>query len=247
MNRVDFMKELEYLLQDIPDEEKTEALAYYRDYLEDAGDENEEQVIGEFGSPERVAAIIRSDLGGNLEKGGAFTETGYRDERFNNPNYQMVQRKDLPEESEQSFQDNKQNPKQQDFQDRTWFKRLMKVGLLLLVLGIASPILLGVGGGVLGILVGVFCLAVGGIICIGLLTVAACIGAVVIMVLGGGMLLSYPAGGVLVLGAGIFVLGLALFGAALSILIYGKFIPFCICGFVDLVSKLLHTVRRKRT
>lgn len=57
MRRAEFMKELEYLLQDIPDEEKEEALAYYRDYLEEAGDENEEQVIREFGSPERVAAI----------------------------------------------------------------------------------------------------------------------------------------------------------------------------------------------
>ena len=69
MRRAEFMKELEYLLQDIPDEEKEEALAYYRDYLEEAGDENEEQVIREFGSPERVAAIIRSDLDGNLENG----------------------------------------------------------------------------------------------------------------------------------------------------------------------------------
>ena len=47
MRRAEFMKELEYLLQDIPDEEKEEALAYYRDYLEEAGDENEEQVIRE--------------------------------------------------------------------------------------------------------------------------------------------------------------------------------------------------------
>ena len=37
MRRAEFMKELEYLLQDIPDEEKEEALAYYRDYLEEAG------------------------------------------------------------------------------------------------------------------------------------------------------------------------------------------------------------------
>ena len=70
MNRSEFMKELEYLLQDIPDPEKEEALAYYRDYLEEAGDEHEEQVIREFGSPERVAAIIRSDLNGNIGEGG---------------------------------------------------------------------------------------------------------------------------------------------------------------------------------
>ena len=34
MNRERFMKELEYLLQDIPEEEKADALAYYADYPE---------------------------------------------------------------------------------------------------------------------------------------------------------------------------------------------------------------------
>ena len=70
MNREEFMKELEYLLMDIPEEDKQDAVAYYRDYLEDAGDEHEQEVIQEFGSPERVAAIIRADLGGRLELSG---------------------------------------------------------------------------------------------------------------------------------------------------------------------------------
>ena len=70
MNRETFMKDLEYLLQDIPDEEKADALSYYADYLEEAGPENEEKVLKEFGSPERIAAIIRADLKGDLESGG---------------------------------------------------------------------------------------------------------------------------------------------------------------------------------
>ena len=90
MNREEFMKELEYLLMDIPEEDKQDAVAYYRDYLEDAGDEHEQEVIQEFGSPERVAAIIRADLGGSLEGGGEFTETGYQDERFREPGYQVA-------------------------------------------------------------------------------------------------------------------------------------------------------------
>ena len=64
MNRETFMKDLEYLLQDIPDEEKADALSYYADYLEEAGPENEEKVLKEFGSPERITAIIRADLKG---------------------------------------------------------------------------------------------------------------------------------------------------------------------------------------
>ena len=76
MSKEEFMKELEYLLQDIPEEEKEDALEYYRDYLEEAGDQ-EEQVLKEFGSPERIAAIIRADIAGHLEEGGEFTDHGY--------------------------------------------------------------------------------------------------------------------------------------------------------------------------
>ena len=94
-----FMRELEYLLQDVQDEEKDEALQYYRDYFDEAGPENEEQVIREFGSPERIAAIVRSDISGHLEDGGEFTESGYQDERFKDPNYQVAKHYDLPPES----------------------------------------------------------------------------------------------------------------------------------------------------
>lgn len=100
MRKEEFFKQLEYLLQDIPDEDREEALEYYRDYLAEAGSENEEQAIEEFGSPERVAAIIRADAAGNLKDGGSFTERGYEDERFRDPNYQVAKRLDLPDEKE---------------------------------------------------------------------------------------------------------------------------------------------------
>ena len=75
MNRNEFMERLEYLLSDIPQEEKADAIAYYRDYLEEAGDDAG-KTIQDFGSPERIAAMIRSELAGNLEDGGEFTERG---------------------------------------------------------------------------------------------------------------------------------------------------------------------------
>ena len=45
MNRIEFMTELAALLQDVPVEERREAMQYYNDYFDDAGEENEEQVI----------------------------------------------------------------------------------------------------------------------------------------------------------------------------------------------------------
>lgn len=101
MRKKEFIDQLEYLLQDIPDQEREEAIDYYRDYLEEAGPENEEKALEEFGSPERVAAIIRAEIAGNLEDGGSFTENGYEDERFRDPNYQVIRRMDLPDQPEE--------------------------------------------------------------------------------------------------------------------------------------------------
>lgn len=99
MSKEEFMRKLEYLLSDIPEEEKKDALDYYQDYLEEAGD-MADKAIEEFGSPERIAAIIRSDIRGDLKDGGSFTEVGYEDERFRDPNYQVAKRYDLPEVNE---------------------------------------------------------------------------------------------------------------------------------------------------
>ena len=56
MNRIEFMTELASLLQDVPVEERKEAMQYYNDYFDDAGEENEQQVIEELGEPATVAA-----------------------------------------------------------------------------------------------------------------------------------------------------------------------------------------------
>ena len=83
MKKEDFMRRLETLLADISEEERQEALAYYWSYFEDAGEENEERILRELESPEKVAATIKADLKVDARKEtGAFTEHGYEDERF---------------------------------------------------------------------------------------------------------------------------------------------------------------------
>lgn len=248
MNRREFMKELEYLLQDIPGDDKEEALDYYRDYLEEAGDENEEQVIREFGSPERVAAIIRSDLNGNLEDGGAFTESGYQDERFREPNYQVAKRMDLPEQvswtkSEEDcngFDRESSGKRKRDFEDRLWLKRILKTGLILLIIGIFAPVALGIGGTAFGILTSFAALLVTGFFLVGILTVVSCLGSVAFLIMGVGTIFVQPGTGVILIGTGLFALGLGLVGIVCSFLLYGKAIPWCIRIVVDFFSGLLH-------
>lgn len=77
MNRSEFMRQLEMLLSDVTPSERMDAIQYYNDYFEDAGPENEQEVIKALGSPAKVAATIKADLSGNVT--GVFTETGYQD------------------------------------------------------------------------------------------------------------------------------------------------------------------------
>lgn len=64
MNKTEFMRQLERLLQNISEQERREALQYYEDYFADAGPENEQAVIEALGNPARVAENIRRDLYG---------------------------------------------------------------------------------------------------------------------------------------------------------------------------------------
>lgn len=273
MNREEFMKELEYLLMDIPEEDKQDAVAYYRDYLEDAGDEHEKEVIQEFGSPERVAAIIRADLGGNLQEGGEFTETGYQDERFREPGYQVVKRQSPAGEadwqeaegSQEAFgAEGRTGPLGQDpafdrsggdpGRNRGFLSKgsmgstVVKLILVVLLFCVVSPILLGVGGGAMGIAIGGLALVLTLFALAGVLTLTAWIGAAALIVAGIGMMFSAaPWAGVFVAGCGVLALGMALIGVVVCVLIYGKFLPFCICTMVNGISRLLHRGGRNQS
>ena len=56
------MAELSSQLSRIDAQERAEAIAFYNEYFEDAGVENEQSVIKELGSPSKVAAQIKADV-----------------------------------------------------------------------------------------------------------------------------------------------------------------------------------------
>lgn len=59
MSKEEFMRELERLLVNVPDNERIEALNYYEEYFSDAGEENWQKVIEELESPAKVAETIK--------------------------------------------------------------------------------------------------------------------------------------------------------------------------------------------
>ena len=59
MNRTEYMRQLESLLQNISATEREEALQYYNEYFNDAGPENEQNVIEALGILRRWRRILK--------------------------------------------------------------------------------------------------------------------------------------------------------------------------------------------
>lgn len=107
MSKEEFLAELEACLSDLSKEEQEEALAYYQDYLEEAGDEPD--VLGRLGTPQQVADGIRMGLEQDVDA-GEFTESGYRDGRLEEAaktpdRYTVLMKKESAQGSEKTSKD----------------------------------------------------------------------------------------------------------------------------------------------
>lgn len=88
MDRAEFLNRLEAQLLDVPQAEREEALQYYEDYLNDAGDAGDFDILQELGTPEEVADSIRNGLGqdsngvGERSYGSQSSRSGQADENW---------------------------------------------------------------------------------------------------------------------------------------------------------------------
>ncbi len=153
MTKYEFLGDLSRLLSDLPQEERDEAMQYYEDYFADAGRENEQSIIQELESPEKVAAKIRGTEEKNVE---------YGEQR------ESKQAVAAPAVSKSVTSEERSN-------------RILKVVLLIVVLIVASPVIFSVVAAIGGIFVAIistifalFCavfgcgigLSIGGVCCL---------------------------------------------------------------------------------
>ncbi|MBQ4560326.1 MAG: hypothetical protein IJA54_08420 [Tyzzerella sp.] len=235
MNRVEFMQQLECLLMDIPENDRLDAIAYYNDYFDEAGAESEAQVIRELGSPEKVAAIIKEDLNSAGNVKAEYTEHGYEDGRDSiNINTPIMQ--------ETVSQEKKK-------------KRDFPLALIIILVIFASPILVGIGGGALGIILGalgaVFGIIVAVIVIVFSLAIAmlacgiACVvaGAVLIVV---GLMRAVISGveGLVLVGVGGITFALGVLFTILFVWCAFKWLPALFRWTIDLIQRLFS--RRER-
>lgn len=165
MGKQQFMAELKQLLGDIPAEERDEALSYYEEYFNDAGEENEQQLIMQLESPEKVARSIKSGLEYADEENGEFSETGFSGFYSKDKN-EIINT--IPDDKSRGFG---------RFGGDARSNRLLLIILLILFSPIIFSVLgsiIGIAGGILGALFGIlvalfaggFGIIVGGLACI---------------------------------------------------------------------------------
>ncbi len=225
MNRQEFMKQLEQLLSDLPENDRQDAISYYNDYFDDAGAENEATVIQKLGSPGRVAATIKADLQENSAQQGEYTERGYRDGSTPDVSNPLAKREAGSSASRR--------------------KNKFPAALIVVLIVFASPLILGAGGGLIGLLMGllatVFCV----IIAIAAIGTGCLIGGIAGIVASVGRLFFSPISGLACMGLSLLALAIGLLFIALLVRLIFVWLPAWFRRFVNFCGRLLNRSKKE--
>ena len=235
MNRESFLRELAFLLSDLEEDEREEALQYYKDYFDEVGSEHESEILVHIGIPEKVAAELKNSLRGGGE-GGEYTERGYYDERFDE--YHRV-----PDHYAKIMKHKKRNEKKKSRKEKSEEER--RNGLLFLLLflffGISLAgriisagfsVITAILGGVFGLVAGLF-----GLLASGFAAVIGLLVGGVTMVLDGIRNLSQLPTGLMGLCFGFLMLAAAMLIALLTKWGWTTVMPWLLHFWLDMFRK----------
>ena len=215
MNREEFMRQLASLLQELSQEERQKALQYYEEYFEDAGPENEQNVIEALGNPARVAAGIRGSSRSfaicPVEQSAGHTEQPAERYTAEPEETIRVSQEEVPRQEVASQQKNK-----------------MSTGMVVLIVilcVLASPVILGVGAAAAGVIAGIITAWFGMIIGFGAAALALLTLLVIFAAAGIAGLFSDPLIGMMLFGAGLICGGVGLLFLILTVAMAGIATP----------------------
>ncbi|MEG0277137.1 MAG: DUF1700 domain-containing protein [Coprobacillus sp.] len=227
MSRQEFMKELKYLLQDISDDERAEALSFYEDYFDEAGVDNEDKVIAELGEPSRVAAIIKDGLRGQFDDHINVGNQGFSSDNYQK-NYEVID-VDAKESKRQKSSKTSHSGFRQKWDDLASGDRII---LIVIALFAFIPFSFSIFGGLFGAGFSVFAVFFSLIFGFWIITIGLYIAAIVLIVTGVIQLFTFPGAGLICIGIGSLLIGLAhIFGR-----IAGWFFRDAIPGVFNAIS-----------
>lgn len=217
MNRTEFMRELESLLQGVPDADREKALQYYNEYFNDAGPENEQNVIEALGNPAKVAENIKKDIFGS-----GYGENSYQ--KINADNRAMIT---YPADSGAETAPSRK-------------KEGMSTGMIVLIVILcilASPVILGVATAGIGVAAGLIATWFGLIIGFGVTATALILVLIALVVTGIISLFTHPFVGMGLIGAGLVCGGVGLLLLMLTVAMAGIATPAICHGIGGLFQK----------
>lgn len=225
MKKEEFLSELERRLSGISEEERTEAMAFYRSYLEDAGEENEEGVIAELESPEKVAESILSDLGVDTQEKtdyataeSATAKNSNGDDSNTYYNEAGTQQAGYYNNDNQSYDNSYAN---QPKKDNT--TTILIIIIAILTSPIWGSVLLIVASVILGLVCALFGIALAIVaVMVSLIVVGVALGVAGIATIVSGV----PAVGIGLIGGGCIVLALGILALIAMVWIVGAFLPW---------------------
>lgn len=237
MDREKFIKELSFLLQDISDEDRDDAISYYEDYFAEAGKENEEKVIRELQSPERVAAIIKAGLNSSFEEDIEYSESGMKNSGYDKQDEIVVNGdREEPKEEYRTYKETKKS----GFQGNPDRNRILLIAIIVMVAIFGLPFF-GAGFGILfAIFMVLFCL--GFVFAIAGVAVSAVAG---VFIVKGLTLLSTAFGAALIsIGAGVLCIALAIL-LFMNVKWPFKIVPNIIRGVANIIKSITNKVGEK--
>lgn len=235
MNRREYMDRLEQLLLVLPIEEREEALQYYEDYFDDAGMENEADVIRELGTPEEVAAKIRVGYAGEYAE---YSEQGYEDVRFENAREMTPSFTDAHSDWSDSVYEaemkerNKGTKKAKGNNTNIW--KIIAIALIVLI---AGPVVIPLGIALIAVIFSIIIAILAVVVTIGISGFAIAFAGVVIVVNGIAKAILAPATGILAIGIGCILLAVGIMVSWVIILLAIKVVPGFVRGIVNLLGR----------
>lgn len=229
MTRTEFMNQLAALLKDIPEAEKDEAIEYYNNYFDDAGLENESEVLSEMGTPDEAAANIKAGLSGEATH-GEVTENGFSNHTAQKRD-ELANPEDIPHVN-RNFENPAPVPVAPKQGLPTWAIILIVAACI-----ICSPVLLGIAGGLLGLILGILGGLLGLILAFAGTSIGLLVAAVFCFIYGIVNLISTPMAALVAIGGSLICLAIGLFFLWLVVIICGGLIPLIIKGIIKLFTK----------
>ncbi len=242
MNRMEFMRQLEVLLAEISPREKEEAIQYYNDYFDDAGAENEAEVIRALGTPAKVAETIKADLFGKNTEEWEFTESGCTN-MGNKKNAVVTSRSD---DGQNAYQQGNQYNRQYNNNPNGYGRNTEpkqdtgKMILIVLIVIVTSPFWLSLVGAIFGVVTAILGVLVALLFAFAICAVAFIISGIIIFGVSIAKLFISPILGLMMMGISLLLAGFGIFFMIITVWICGSVLPACFRGIINLCRKPLN-------